>query len=37
MRTRMLSTVLVPLDGSRLAERALPFGDRLARGALADV
>ena len=28
----MLSTILVPLDGSPLAERALPFAERLARG-----
>src|SRR5712691_5161791 len=31
-RVRMLSTILVPLDGSPLAERALPFAERLARG-----
>jgi nucleotide-binding universal stress UspA family protein len=27
----MLSTILVPLDGSALAEHALPFAERLAR------
>ena len=27
----MLSTILVPLDGSSLAEQALPFAERLAR------
>jgi len=27
----MLSTILVPLDGSALAEQALPFAERLAR------
>jgi nucleotide-binding universal stress UspA family protein len=31
----MLSTILVPLDGSRLAEQALPFGERFARAAAA--
>lgn len=27
----MLETILVPLDGSRLAQRALPYAERLAR------
>src|ERR1700674_54485 len=27
----MLSTILVPLDGSALAEQALPFAERVAR------
>jgi len=33
----MLSTILVPLDGSALAEQALPFAERVARAARARV
>jgi nucleotide-binding universal stress UspA family protein len=33
----MLSTILVPLDGSALAEQALPFAERVARVAQARV
>jgi nucleotide-binding universal stress UspA family protein len=33
----MLSTILVPLDGSALAEQALPFAERIARAAQARV
>jgi nucleotide-binding universal stress UspA family protein len=33
----MLSTILVPLDGSSLAEQARPFAERLARVAQARV
>jgi nucleotide-binding universal stress UspA family protein len=33
----MFSTILVPLDGSLLAEQALPFAERLARVAKARV
>jgi nucleotide-binding universal stress UspA family protein len=33
----MLSTILVPLDGSALAEQALPFAERVARAAQARV
>src|SRR5579859_7708049 len=33
----MLSTILVPLDGSALAEHALPFAERIARAARARV
>ena len=33
----MLSTILVPLDGSALAEQALPFAERVAQAAQARV